>query len=480
MTKCKIPVDAVFCLVASVFLLSYTLARGYLLSFTHDESLTYNLIIHDSFMQIVSNNTPYLSANNHILNTLLMKISERLLGTSEFALRIFSPLAHLAFLVYSYKLLKSIPQKTIVICGFILVNINPYLLDFFSLARGYGMAIALMTVSIYYMSCYLKNSRLTSLALTFAAAGFAVLANFGMLYFLLSLFAVYELNLVYTTKAMLTQQQFFKKNRPVLITLTVMAVICYEPVRKLVVFHELYVGGEIGFWHDTVTSLVTTFLYGKAYSALWTIPVLIAVVILFFGTLAVFGKAVFKRISPAHPLAFGFISLLILVLVIFLSVTLHLFSAAKLLQERYALFIVPLFALSVSCFMSAIALRFRLIPRLLMCILAMLFMLHFALSINFQYTLNWQYDAATKAMLRRLENEPRTNNGQTRLGITWFFEPTINFYCTTHKLYWLKKVTRGGTKGNYDYYYVDTSGVTGLKDYSILEAYPISGTVLMK
>jgi hypothetical protein len=481
MTMRKVPVDAIFCFVAGVLLLSYTVSRGYTLSFTHDESLTYTRIMHDSFMQVVSNNTSYLSANNHILNTLLMKLSESIFGSEEVALRFFTLLAHLVFLIYSYRLLKNIPQKIIVMCGFIVVNVNPYMLDFFSLARGYGMAIALMTVSVYYMSAYMRNTRPKELALSFAAAGFAVLANFGLLYYMLSLVAVYELYLVYMNKGILfAPAQFMRKNITVLITLTVTAIICYEPVRKLVVFHELYFGGNTGFWHDTVVTLVTTFLYGKPYGALVSVPVLAGVGVVFFGALAVFGYAVFKRVSPAHPLAFACISMLLLVLIILLSVVLHLFSMAGLLQERYALFIVPLFALAATGLMSAVALKYRLIGRVGMCVLALLFVVHFAFSMNFQYTLNWQYDAATKAMLGRLEHEPRAANRQTKLGITWLFEPTINFYRMTHNLHWLKKVTRGGTTGNYDYYYVDTIGIAPLKDHRILEAYPVAGTVLMK
>ena len=65
-------------------------------------------------------------------------------------------------------------------------------------------------------------------------------------------------------------------------------------------------------------------------------------------------------------------------------------------------------------------------------------------------------------MLEILETDYKTHakpGAQISLGISWIFEPTINFYRQTRKLDWLKEVNRDGYTGSYDYYYVEKDSV---------------------
>ena len=63
----------------------------------------------------------------------------------------------------------------------------------------------------------------------------------------------------------------------------------------------------------------------------------------------------------------------------------------------------------------------------------------------------------TKNAIRELTTyhikaEPQKNN--IKLGISWLFEPTINFYRKTWHLDWLLPVDRNGPELSDDYYYV--------------------------
>ena len=42
--------------------------------------------------------------------------------------------------------------SAIVIAGFVLLALNPFVLDFFSLARGYGLALACLMSSLYLLA----------------------------------------------------------------------------------------------------------------------------------------------------------------------------------------------------------------------------------------------------------------------------------------------------------------------------------------
>src|ERR1700758_5553931 len=109
-------------------------------SFTIDESDTYLHWVNSSFMDIISYERP--GTNNHILNTLLMKFSQALFGSSELALRLPNITAHFFYLLFSFKIFTKY-CKPHAILFFVLINANPFLIDFFSLGRGYGFAIAL-------------------------------------------------------------------------------------------------------------------------------------------------------------------------------------------------------------------------------------------------------------------------------------------------------------------------------------------------
>jgi hypothetical protein len=78
-------------------------------------------------------------------------------------------------------------------------------------------------------------------------------------------------------------------------------------------------------------------------------------------------------------------------------------------------------------------------------------------------------------MLEDLEHGKMEEHGSPtiRLGIDWWFAPTINFYRVTQDLIWLEPVTRKGLEGEYDYYYfhpgsfelMEARGVQIIREY---------------
>jgi len=113
----------------SMILLFYTGYRAATLSFVIDESISYNVYSQYKFMDIVSYKVA--SSNSHMINTLLIHYISRIFGTSEFLLRLPSLVSHLIYLIFTYKIIKQIRSPLIVLAGFIILNLNPFLLDFF-------------------------------------------------------------------------------------------------------------------------------------------------------------------------------------------------------------------------------------------------------------------------------------------------------------------------------------------------------------
>ncbi len=178
-----------------LFFIGYEILRAVRVPFTIDESSTYLNYLSSNILAVFDLN----SANNHLLNTVLAKITCSLGGSSEFILRLPNLLAYLIYLLFSFRILdRFIKNKIIVVCGFLLLNANPYVLDFFSLCRGYGLSLAFLLAALFYFFSFLEKAIASpmdgyrDLSRSLAAALLAVLSNFSLLnvYLSLAVFAI--------------------------------------------------------------------------------------------------------------------------------------------------------------------------------------------------------------------------------------------------------------------------------------------------
>lgn len=470
-----------FCIIISLLLLTYTIIRGFKLSFTHDESFTYLYCSQDSFMEIISNRTKMISANNHILNTLFVKLFSNFSNT-ELSLRFQSILAHVIYLIFTFMILKNLKSTLVLITGFIILNVNPYLLEFFSLARGYALAISFMIAAIYFFITYLKTERQNQLIASLIAASIAVLSNFALLNFFAAIILIHQIILYWRYKSLKIN---LSNSKPVLTTILILGLVCYEPLRKLIKYNQFNFGGMSGIWDDTVWSLIDVFLYKKNYDplVLMIIQWIVILVIGGYSSILIY-RCLKKKLTDPDNTGLLFLSILFLIL-LSNSLQHHLFNSPYLV-ERFALFLVPLFGFILIFLLNFLMtsekpmkiIGFSLSSGL---IIAMLW--HFNNCYNFKYTFNWDYDADTKNMLLDLSKEKEnTKVKKVRLGITWLFEPTINFYRQTKNLDWLEEVDRKGIRSNYDYYYVakiDEDKIPKLNK-TLIKKYPVSESTLLK
>lgn len=194
MMKRPHPFDAIVykssLLAISLVPLIFLAKRAAEAAFTFDEAATYLNYIAAGPMAIFNFN----SANNHLINTLLTKLAWALGGSSEFVLRLPNLLAFGAYLLFSFLILdRFVKNKIIAVCGYLLLSFNPYVLDFFSLCRGYGLSLAFLMASLFFFFSFLekvtenKPDFYRPLNFSLAAAALAVLCNFGLLNVYISL-----------------------------------------------------------------------------------------------------------------------------------------------------------------------------------------------------------------------------------------------------------------------------------------------------
>lgn len=191
--KSDLTLDRFLILAVSLGLILFEVLRAARATFYFDEANTFLNYLSSNVLAIFNFN----SANNHFLNTVLAKLFSAAAGTSELILRLPNLLGFVIYLLFSFLIVdRFIKNKLMAVCGFLLLSLNPYVLEFFSLCRGYGLSLACFMAALFFFFSFLDKTIKNEpdgdrrLQYSLAAAAFGVLANFNLLNVYLSLVVV--------------------------------------------------------------------------------------------------------------------------------------------------------------------------------------------------------------------------------------------------------------------------------------------------
>lgn len=122
----------------------WVIYRSVHLSFTNDEAFSYFNVATGNIKMMCG------TANTHWLNSLFIFAETILLGNKEWMLRVHSCLSYFVFVWFVYKIFKPYISSTWqLLIPLVFFHLNIYLLDFFSIARGYGMSIGFEIIAFY-------------------------------------------------------------------------------------------------------------------------------------------------------------------------------------------------------------------------------------------------------------------------------------------------------------------------------------------
>jgi hypothetical protein len=455
---------------------AYIVIRAWTLSFTHDESFTYTRQVHESFSWILLSERR--DANNHPLNTLAMKLADGLFGSSEIALRSMSVLAFFVYAAALVLALRRVQQWPIRLAGLSLGLVNPYVLDFFSLARGYGLALAMVATSMVATIEYVERPRPRFALAALVCAGLAVLANYATLACYLAVLLAIGLTHLVPRPPRPRTFPFRSLLATVGLPTAGVALLAVIPLVRLRSAGALYFGGHDGFWQDTARSLVSSSLYRRGFDELDDVLTAVVALTVVAGAVAS-AIVVWRRHLPPHVTAFT-----LLVTPGVVSVAQHLVLDVPYLIERTALFFVPLFAVWLAFATDALVRRPRLgsLVAVGAAAVASSAAINLATAANVSYALDWRFDASTESAVHDLD---RLRGGRSiRLGASWHFEPTINFYRETRRLAWLGALPYSCraeclAPGS-DYYFVTGADIDAIarRGGRVVRAYRRSGAVL--
>jgi hypothetical protein len=478
-------------------LLLYAIVRAVALPILFDEAFTYLAFVRQPLGTLLNplGSDREIDANNHLLNTLLVKACAALLGVSEFVFRLPNLAALASYLVFGWLILRRYSRFLPPLAGFVLITANPFLLDLFSAARGYGLSLGLLLPGLYLLARTIEGESPSRerevLAFAMLAAG--SLASYSLLnVYLAALFVWGVAKAIRLSKRAGPSRRgrilpdTLRLNVPVILISGGLAAAVGPVLFALSRAGGLYWGGESGFWRDTIGSLVASGLYRAPYGAV-AFPILLGMVAAGSALIAaVASLASTRRRDPPRMRVFAGIGA-ILGLSVAAILLEHWFLGVKFPVDRMAVSLVPLFLLSLwlalEVGMSSATSDLRRATRIGVIVLAVACLAHVVRVGRIRTSYLWQYDLDTPAMLAdlsRMSERPSAPERRVRLGITPFLAAGINYYREVRNLAWLAPVDQSGPWGDYDFAYIMPiqNAEARARGYRILRRYPVTGNLL--
>lgn len=397
--------------VLAAMLLSVNIIRIFTVSITHDEALTYQWYVTHSYGQIITNHIP--TANNHFLNSVLAKLSIELFADNLFFLRLPSLLAHITYLLLSVLVARRLFSKDwwVLFC-FMMLQLNPFMFEFFGLSRGYALSITCMLAALLLLLRYLDAPGKIVLTGMYICLFLAVFSNFALLNVVMAFSGIICLHWWQRRKqenaaGLLIWMIFFTG---------VILLAVYEPLRILEEKDQLYFGGQLGFVQSTLKSLIgeSLFLPEENNVGLY-LGWLVAIAVLVSGL-----YWLWRAYDQGSILSIGLMLWLLLVIPAFSTITQHLLLGNKFLIERTALFFYPLFSLYITYTFYHAALK----P--LIIIVLILLSVNFLKNTSLSATRTWEYDSHDKFLLDRMI-QLKKDDGEIKIYLDGYFTPAFRY-----------------------------------------------------
>lgn len=378
--------------------LAYLLARAVRIPITVDEAATcFNHVPRLVFAILTYSEDAV--PNNHILNTIGVKISAGLFGMNHVSARIPSLLGGVLFVWATFGLAARISAGAWVQAFAVAALLgNPYVAEFFALSRGYGLATGLMLFAVYQAWRFLEQRRRGNLRRALAFGALSVLANFTLLNFFAP-FAILLLLAVLVGKS--TEAVARRKEiADILLGALILAALCYLPLQRISSTDQLRYWGTEGFWKETLVPLVASSLYFYADGAAAGLVRGIAWAVVLLSLAGWVWAAIRLFRSPRtvwnDPKIFACGLLLGTVLA---NLAQAFWLKTPFLNARGAIFYYPLFALQLSVLASWAWERYGKRTLLLMLPAALLLLWNAGRCANLRESNEWWFDQYTFQVL---------------------------------------------------------------------------------
>jgi hypothetical protein len=368
-------------LLLCVMLWVYLCFRAFYIPFVHDEAGTYlGVVLSKIFLP------PHAIkvANNHILNSALSIITCSLFGNSEFSLRLPNLLFALIYFYFLYKFAWLIKNRYLRWALIITMLTAHYFIEFFALCRGYGISMALLISSLWFLYKYVRDYKLYDMIILLLLLFLAVSANLTLLISEIIILGYLLINVVLLKSTI--KKKIFHLSAAFIFGIFPLIIFS-----KLLFYMNsdgmLFYGSDVGFLEVTVKSLLIAF-FDHSNSLLIYLIVFLFILLLIS---IIFFLIKFSFIETLKSLYFLFFILLLGNVAA--SLLLNKYFSVNFPEDRVGLYFFPFFFLSLYFILDKFVSNYRVRWLLYMfCIPSLIFPLQFLKDMSIEHLRFWKND----------------------------------------------------------------------------------------
>jgi hypothetical protein len=413
--------------IICILLFVYVALRAHLLSLTCDESSTLNVLGAANALDIWYKPEWFGNANNHVLNSALIRFSVQMFGWHELAIRLPNVLAYALYLWGCVRICNHVSSNNwFRLLALIFLNASNFFLDFFSVGRGYGLASGL---AMGALAIYFTISNRYKMLYTYVLLSLAILANFIYLnYFIafvifINLWHLYKLNTQNESWSVKSLVRIYVM--PLFFAIAV-AIIIFTPIKMLMQTQEFKIG----------TSTLWASLEGYADHILYTYsnrPIghtdkmhIVESFILGGPLMGIYFLLKQRKVTPFHPaLAVLMAAIVIFSSLVFISFVQRHLLGTMYLDERKAIIFTPLISLILVCLAAFILGKNLLFSKVFFVLIVVMYVANFIANINLKYCREWWYDAGSKQTVAMANSMAKAN---ATILVDWRFYWSVYMY----------------------------------------------------
>lgn len=412
-------------LLLFVLLIYIIVKRALSVPITHDESDQILYYAQQSIYDIFMYTNPW--PTNHILNSLLIKLSTAIFGINQWSGRLPNIIIAVTILFGSVYAIARQLFGFKVIGLFVSVSLllfNPYLFEFFSLARGYGMAISFSLLCYALILRFNREETVKTLLFFSLSAILMVLSNFSWLLLFCAFYGYLFLYLIYKKE--------IKKVLLLGLTLFFSSLVFYHPILQMNSTNQFI------YWEHTDASIIKQTFHSiwslyNYYDTFISVKIAIWLMGLITGTVLVL---YFRAVKSNQDVGIYFAAP-IFVFTIAVNLLQHKILNTPYLEGRTALGYWIVFQMVTIGFLYFLYKFKKSYFTILSVSIVVLMTYHFYQCTQFNFIKEWEYDKNTFQVLEICKRK-KTENKPLKLVAHWYFTPSLTYYITAEKLDWLQ------------------------------------------
>jgi uncharacterized membrane protein len=458
-------------------LVGICLFRAATQSIAHDEALTYQLFISGTWRRAFA----YTGNQNHILLVLASKALLAVLPVSELTLRLPVVACAVVYCAAAATLLRRyVADPWLRTAGLAAIALNPYVIDYFCEARGYGMMLAFLLAAMCFL---MPRAGETRTARRLLAGG--VMMGLALAAVMVSLFPVAGMLAACLAVDALSMGRRKALTRAALVAGAAAAVAVpmiapqvYRAQRK-----DYYVGApSIPAWIASLVKGGWSHTSGRVESlsevtpAEWIVAGVAAVALIAIVALAIRQLWRWRSATDAER-ALVWIAI-VLVVMAGAAVGAHVVAGVRYPEGRIALYWIPLLLFAAALAVDSAPPRsaWRAGSWVLIAALLANTIAHLPAT---RYADN-RFDAATREAVARIAADRPAADGFVSIGGSWQLEPGLNFYRVVQRLDWMTPVERRTPARGDDYYVLlpEDAGLVDTLGLRVLYRDPVVGTTV--